>query len=106
MHEPRPEHVFGKILSPGAITALRLEWRLLDELHYRFQVDGTLSDKSVIRGGGDVLEIVGELEDPWEMDRGEGVLGDGIRDAGEPESRSNSIHSKGLGSISSYEQTP
>ena len=105
MHEPRPEHVFGKILSPGAATALRLEWRLLDEFHHRFQVDGTLSDKSVIRGGGDVLEIVGELEDPWEMDSGEGVLGDGLRDAVEPESRSNSIYSKGLGSIGLCEKT-
>jgi len=78
---------------------LRLEWRLLDDFHHRFQVACVVSDEFVVHGCGDELEIVGKLGYPWKVDGREDLAGGGIRDVGEPESRSDSVDSKGLADV-------
>jgi len=63
-----------------------------------------MSDESVVRGGGDELEIAGEVGDLWKVDLREDMVGGGIHNAGEPESRGDSVNSKGIGDVESSER--
>ena len=57
-----------------------------------------LSYELVVSSGGDQCEVVWELGDPSEIDRREDVVGGGLREVGEFESRSDGVHSEGMGS--------
>ena len=68
MREPQPENLFRETPSARATRAARLERRLFDDLHYLFQVIRASPDEPVVGGGGDELEVVGELGDLRKID--------------------------------------
>ena len=96
MREPQPENFFRKTLSARATIAVRLEWRLFDGIHYHSQIIRASYDEFVVCGGGNGLEVVGELGDLREVDRREDEEGGGFDYVGESESRSDGIYPEAM----------
>ena len=55
-----------------------------------------MSDEFVIRGGGDELEVFGELRDLCEVDRRDDAAGGRLHKFGESESSGDGVNPKGM----------